>query len=73
MKQKEKVALQFYGNCQFVKKHPNNFDRSANSTSKHSGKSISVRKHKKGMDTPDNHRIKSKSKSTTKKGVRNHH
>ncbi len=38
-----------------------------NSTSKNSGKSVSVRKSKQNGGTPDNHRLKSKSKSTTKK------
>ena len=58
---------------QFMKKRDHHIDRSANSSSKYSGKSISVRKHKKGIDTPDNHRVKSKSKSTTKKTSKNVH
>ena len=69
-KQKEKNVIVFC-HQQFQKKHHNHVDRSANSTSKYSGKSISVRKSKKGMDTPDNHRVKSKSKSTTKKTIKN--
>jgi hypothetical protein len=57
--------------CHFNVKKQGNFDRSANSTSKNSGKSISVRKVKPGMGTPDNHRVKSKSKSTTKRTLKN--
>ena len=69
MKPKEKSI--FIQNNLFGKKQPHHFERSANSTSKNSGKSISIRRNKKGMDTPDNHKVKSKSKSTTKKTVKN--
>ena len=54
----------------FGKKLPHHFERSANSTSKNSGKSISIRRNKKGLDTPDNHKAKNKSKSTTKKNIK---
>ena len=68
LKIKEKVNPHFC-HFNFIKKTVNNYDRSANSTSKNSGKSISLKKSKQG-GTPDNNRMKSKSKSTTKKTLK---
>ena len=66
LKVKEKINTHFL-HFNFAKKTANNYDRSVNSTSKNSGKSISLKKSKQGTGTPDNHRMKNKSKSTTKK------
>ena len=68
-KPKEKTSIRFT-HLNFIKKQVSNFD-SANSTSKHSTKSISTRKPKPQGLTPDNHRIKSKSKSMKKKPSKN--
>lgn len=67
-KPKEKKSSNNFALCHLqFKKSPHPQERSGNSTSKNSGKSTSVRRSKQNVSTPDNHRIKSKSKSTNKK------